>query len=130
MTVLYYIDCCFFVQSDERIQPDTLCTRHMANNFIRYCIIMNGCGQIVRTVVRVTRQTNLLLKNLRNFYFSGNFYIKHKLNRKLKSSMCKCIEICSLWRLLIDLFKKHINLNFNLIPGLPWHYCIKPNAIY
>ncbi len=62
MAVLYYIDCCFFVQSDERIQPDTLCTRHMANNFIRYCIIMNGCGQIVKTVVRVTRQTNLLLK--------------------------------------------------------------------
>ncbi len=40
----------------------TLCTRHMANNFIRYCIIMNGCGQIVKTVVRVTRQTNLLLE--------------------------------------------------------------------
>ncbi len=67
-------------------------------------------------------------ENLRNFYFSGNFYIEHKLNRKLKSSMCKCIELCSLCRLLIDLFKKH--LNFKLIPGVPWHYCIKHNAIY
>ncbi len=43
----------------ERIQPDTLCTHHLADNFIRNCIIMNGYGQIVRTVAQVTRQTTI-----------------------------------------------------------------------